>query len=146
MITYKFSISLSDGASSHFKNNYTLLNLLYHKKDFGLEAAWTFSATGHGKGPCDGIGATVKASATRTALQGHPDANFQKALDFWSFTFDANDRSELNEPSPIESSFLPKERVEKIFRERLEKRWGLITTKSEFLLYDIKQNICSSFR
>jgi hypothetical protein len=120
--------------------------LLYHKKDFGLEAAWTFSATGHGKGPCDGIGATVKATATSAAHQGHPDANFQKPLDFWSFTFDANDRSKLNEPSPIESSFLPKERVEKIFRKKLEKRWTLITTKSEFLLCDTKQNICSSFR
>ena len=77
-----YNFSFSDGASSHFKNNYTLLNLLYYKKDFGLEAAWTFSATGHGKGPCNSIGATVKATATRAALQCHPDANFQKALDF----------------------------------------------------------------
>ena len=44
-----FSFIYSDGAASHFKNNYTLMNLLYHKKDFDLEAAWTFSLTGHGK-------------------------------------------------------------------------------------------------
>ena len=75
-------LSSSDGAAGHFKNNYTILNLLYHTKDFGLEACWTFLATGHGKGPCDGIGATVKATATRATLQGHPNTNFQSALDF----------------------------------------------------------------
>ena len=52
----------SDGAASHFKNNYTIMNLLHHKKDFDIDTVWTFSATGHGKGPCDGIGATVKAT------------------------------------------------------------------------------------
>ena len=117
------------------------MNLLYHKKDFGLEAAWTFSATGHGKGPCDGIGATVKATATRAALQGRPNANFQTPLDFWSFTFDTNDRSEFKEPSPIESFFLPKEQVHKMFREKLENRWKQITSSSKSHVYTLIQNI-----
>lgn len=103
---------------------------MYHKKDFGLEAAWTFSATGHGKGPVDGIGATVKATATRAALQGRPNTNFQSALDFWSFTFDQNDCSQSNEPSPIECCFLAKEQVEKAARETLEKRWCRLTSTS----------------
>ena len=115
-------LSSSDGAAGHFKNNYTILNLLYHKKDFGLETCWTFSATGHGKGPCDGVGATVKATATRATLQGHPNTNFQSALEFWNFIFERNDRSQLNEPSPVESCFLPKEQVEKICRGTLERR------------------------
>ncbi|CAF1102084.1 unnamed protein product [Adineta ricciae] len=114
---------VSDGAVSHFKNNNTIKNLIYHKKDFGLQTAWTFSAAGHGKSQCDGIGAMVKATATRAALQGSSGANIQTALDFWNFTFDANDRSELNEPSPIESYFIPTERVDKLFKEKLEKRW-----------------------
>ena len=137
MMALLFFLSLynsfySDGAAGHFKNNYTLLDLLYHKKDFGLEAAWTFSATRHGKGPVDGIGATVKATATRAALQGRPNTNFQSALDFWSFTFDKNDRSQSNEPSPIECCFLPKERVEKVARDILEKRWSRLTVISKF--------------
>ncbi|CAF2062009.1 unnamed protein product, partial [Rotaria magnacalcarata] len=90
-------------------------------------------ATGHGKGPCDGIGATVKATATRATLQGHPDTNFQSALDFWSFTFDKNDRSQLNEPCPIECYFVPKEQVEKVNREVLERRCSQITSNSECL-------------
>ena len=105
-----FNFLSSDGAASHFKNNYTLMNLLYQKKDFGLEAAWTFSATDHGKGPCDRIGAIVKATGTHTTLQGHPNTNFQSALDFWSFTtFDKNGRFQSNESNPIECWFLPKE-------------------------------------
>ena len=110
-------LSSSDGAAGHFKNNYTILNLLYHKKDFGLEACWTFSATGHGQDPCDEIGAIIKATAIRATLQGHPNTNFQSALEFWSFIFDRNDRSQLNEPSPIESCFLPKEQIERIYRD-----------------------------
>ena len=130
--TIIFNFLSSDGAASHFKNNYTIMNLLYHKRDFGIDAVWTFSATAHGKGPCDGIGATVKATATRATLQGQPNTNFQTALDFWSFTFDKNDRSHLNEPSSIECCFLEKERVEKIYRQILEKIWNRITPSSKY--------------
>ena len=43
-------ISFSDGASAHFKNNATILNLIHHKAGFNLEASWTFTAACHGKG------------------------------------------------------------------------------------------------
>ena len=128
-----FNILSSNDAASHFKNNYTLMNLLYHKKDFDVEAAWTFSATGYGKGPCDGIGVAVKAIAARATLQGHPNTSFQTVLDSWSFTFDKNHRSQLDESSPLECCFLPKERVQKIYREILEKRWDRITSSSKHL-------------
>ena len=113
--TIIFNFLSSGGAASHFKNSYTIMNLLYHKKDFDIDVVWTFSATAHGKGPCGDIGVTVKATATRATLHGQPNTNFQTALGFWSFTFDKDDRSYLNEPSPIECCFLPKERVEKIY-------------------------------
>ena len=51
---------VSDGASQHFKNNKSILNLTYHQSDFGVPASWTFSSTAHGKGPMDGIGAAIK--------------------------------------------------------------------------------------
>ena len=53
----------SDGASAHFKNNLSIFNLAYHKVDFDLDAASTFSATGHGKGVGDGVGAFLKSAA-----------------------------------------------------------------------------------
>ncbi|KAE8741782.1 hypothetical protein FOCC_FOCC012690 [Frankliniella occidentalis] len=41
--------------------------------DFGVAAEWHFHATSHGKGPCDGIGGTIKRLATRATLQGPSD-------------------------------------------------------------------------
>ena len=43
-------------------------NLVYHKVDFSLDASWSFSATGHGKGADDGIGALLKSTARRATL------------------------------------------------------------------------------
>ena len=40
------------------------MNLCYHKEDFGVQAEWHFHATPHDKGPCDGIGGTVKCLAS----------------------------------------------------------------------------------
>ena len=61
----------SDGAGSQFKNRYNLSSLLYHQKDFGSEATWSFFETAHGKGPCDGIGAEVKRAVWRSILQSN---------------------------------------------------------------------------
>ena len=61
---------ITDGAPQHFKSNKSMLNLTYHESDFGIPAAWTFSATAHGKGPVDGIGAALKYRATRRVLSG----------------------------------------------------------------------------
>lgn len=50
------------------------MNLNYHKEDFGINAEWHFFATAHGKGPCDGVGGTVKRMAARASLQLPIDA------------------------------------------------------------------------
>jgi len=42
------------------------INLL---QDFKLAAEWHFFPTSHGKGPCDGIGGTLKRLAARASLQ-----------------------------------------------------------------------------
>lgn len=60
---------LTDGAGQHFKNKSNFQNLLFHQKDFGVEAEWHFYATAHGKGACDGIGANLKRGAKRASLQ-----------------------------------------------------------------------------
>ena len=63
-------IYFSDGASSHYKNCKNFANLCHHESDFnGIKAEWHFFATSHGKGPCDGVGGTVKRSAARASLQ-----------------------------------------------------------------------------
>ena len=45
-----------------------MLNLVYHKVDFGLDASWSFSVTGHGKWAGDGVGALLKSTARRARL------------------------------------------------------------------------------
>jgi hypothetical protein len=47
-----------------------MLNLTHHESDFGIPAAWTFSATAHGKGPINGIRAALKYHAIRRVLSG----------------------------------------------------------------------------
>ena len=59
----------SDGAPQQYKNYKNTINLVYHKQDFGVDAEWHFYTTAHGKGPCDGLGATVKRAAVRASLQ-----------------------------------------------------------------------------
>ena len=61
-------IYFSDGAASH-KNYKNFVNLWSYKADFGTDADWHFFATSHGKGPCDGLGGTVKRLAAKASLQ-----------------------------------------------------------------------------
>ena len=59
----------TDGASSQYKNKYNFINMCHHAQDFGLSCVWHFFATCHGKGPCDGVGGTVKRLTARASLQ-----------------------------------------------------------------------------
>lgn len=61
-------IYITDGAKQHFKNRFKMIQLINHKVDFDIEAEWHFHATAHGKGSCDGLGATLKREATRYSL------------------------------------------------------------------------------
>ncbi len=65
----KLIIYFSDGTASQYKNCKNFINLSHHKTDFGVDAQWHFFATSHGKGPCDGVGGTVKRLAARASLQ-----------------------------------------------------------------------------
>ena len=58
----------SDGSAAQYKNQKNFANL-YHKEDFWVQAEWHFYVTSHGKGPCDGIGGTIKCLAATASLQ-----------------------------------------------------------------------------
>lgn len=60
---------ISDGAPQQYKNFKNVINLCYHKEDFNIDATWHFYPTAHGKGPCDGLGATAKRAASKASLQ-----------------------------------------------------------------------------
>lgn len=59
---------VTDGAGSQYKNKYNFINLYMHEVDLGCSAEWYFHPTSHGKGPCDGIGGTLKRKAARASL------------------------------------------------------------------------------
>ena len=60
---------VSDGCSAQYKCFKNFVNLCHHKEDFGLAADWSFSASGHGKSACDGVGGTVKRLVARESLK-----------------------------------------------------------------------------
>ena len=59
----------SDDCAAQYKNRKNFINLCHHEEDFSIPAEWHFFATSHGKGPCDGVGGTVKRLAARASLQ-----------------------------------------------------------------------------
>lgn len=75
----------SDGCAAQYKNRKNFINLCYHERDFGMPAEWHFFATSHGKGPCDGIGGTVKRLATRASLQRPYDQQILTPLQLFQF-------------------------------------------------------------
>ncbi|CAF3181745.1 unnamed protein product, partial [Rotaria sp. Silwood2] len=104
-----------DGASAHFKNNVSILNLIHHKADFGLDACWTFTATSHGKAAGDGIGAVLKSTARRVTLSKNILLSTPK--DFYEFsrqqqldTADASNKAY----SGLHVFFLDAKEVEKV--------------------------------
>ena len=79
----------SDGAGSQYKNKSNFVNLTYHETDFNVEAEWHFFASAHGKGPCDGIGGTVKRHARKASLQaisGHQIKSAKSLFD-WAVSY-----------------------------------------------------------
>ena len=53
----------SDGCGAQYKNFKNFVNVCLHAHELSMTATWNFFATSHGKGPCDGIGGTVKRLA-----------------------------------------------------------------------------------
>jgi hypothetical protein len=123
-----------------------MYNLVHHSRDFAVDASWTFSATGHGKGPCDGLGAVVKSTATQHLLRGGPGASFLDAKQFYEWCLEKNDRMviarprrtmtnsnlsmAMNEPNrPIEVRWLSRQSIESEYEVVLRPRWNRLSTK-----------------
>ncbi|CAF4506889.1 unnamed protein product [Rotaria socialis] len=120
---------VSDGACAHFKNNASILNLIHHKIDFDLDACWTFTATGHGKGAGDGIGAVLKFSARRATLS--KNILMSNPKDFYEFTqkqqLETARRSNKDIPG-VHAFFLESDEIEeaKNFEQQVKKAFASI--------------------
>lgn len=78
----------SDGSAAQYKNKKNFLNLCLHEEDFNIKAEWHFSATAHGKGPCDGVGGSVKRLAARASLQRPYHNQIQTPRDLFEWAVD----------------------------------------------------------
>lgn len=107
-------IIISDGAPSHFKNRYQLFEMT--KSLVPME--WVYSATGHGKGPCDGVGGLLKHHATKHNLCNPSTAAIQNAEDFTRL---------VKSYTSIALILLPKEEVEEFRQQKIEEWSNKIT-------------------
>ncbi len=110
---------VTDGGPSHFKNRYNILNLSFHEMDFGVPAVWTFTATSHGKGPVDGLGAAVKSTATRYLMRHGPEEAFKSAKEFYEFS----KQRQQSSLSPIEFLYAESNEITRLHAERNVNRW-----------------------
>ena len=78
-------IYFSDGAASQYKNRKNSVNRAYHEEYCGFSAEWHFSSTSHGKGPCYGVGGTVKRVAARASLQRPYQDQLQTPLQLYQW-------------------------------------------------------------
>ena len=79
---------LTDSPTSQYRNKTIFQILCSHEEEFGVSARWHYLECGHGKGPCDGLGASVKRTADMSVKQGK--ITIQGADDFvrWANTND----------------------------------------------------------
>ena len=133
-LTVKKVYYFSDGAASQYKNKKNFVNLAFHNRDFkNIEAEWHFFATAHGKGPCDGLGGTVKREAVRASLKRPLEGQIQtpQELSEWakdaipSVTFEFVDKSEV-------------EAEERALQERLDAAVTIEGTQSYHAYYQLK--------
>lgn len=60
----------TDSPSSQYRNK-TIFDLVAkHRNLYGVSARWNYFESGHGKGPCDGLGGTVKRMADEAVRRG----------------------------------------------------------------------------
>ena len=61
-----------------------------HEEEFAIKARWSYLESGHGKGPCDGLGDSVKRSTDNAVKQGK--VSIQSAADYLKWVDSAMDR------------------------------------------------------
>lgn len=61
---------ISDSPTSQYRNLNMFNITTHHQELFNVNATWQYFESGHGKGPCDGVGGSVKRSADLAVRMG----------------------------------------------------------------------------
>ncbi|XP_046548265.1 uncharacterized protein LOC124258241 [Haliotis rubra] len=74
----------TDSPTSQYRNK-SIFNLVANHEDvFNITATWNYFEAGHGKGPCDGLGGTVKRMADQAVNAGKVVIQDSKDFFAWS--------------------------------------------------------------
>ena len=76
----------TDSPSSQYRNRFIFCTVANHKSLYGMEARWNYFESGHGKGPCDGLGGTTKRMADEAIRQGNAVIQDPKEFYSWAVT------------------------------------------------------------
>ena len=74
----------TDSPTSQYRNKFIFHTVANHKEVYGCDATWNYFEAGHGKGPCDGLGGTVKRMADEAVRSGK--TTIQEADDLFKWT------------------------------------------------------------
>jgi hypothetical protein len=74
---------LSDSPTSQYRNKSIFHIIANHLQLFGAKGCWQYFEAGHGKGPCDGVGAVAKRMADEAVRQGR--VTIQDASDYFAW-------------------------------------------------------------
>jgi hypothetical protein len=73
---------LTDSPTSQYRIKIIFNRIANHMDDFGTTATWIYTESGHGKGPCDGVGGMVKRLADEAVRM--KTTEIQDADDFYN--------------------------------------------------------------
>ena len=116
---------LSDSPTSQYRNANIFNIISLHEKIFGIPATWQYFESGHGKGPCDGVGGAIKRGADQAVKKGNL---IQTARDFYKWGV-------ANEDSAVVYLMVSKEEV-KIANEEMS-TFGAKTIKGTMTIHRV---------
>ena len=59
-------VIISGSPTCQYRNNFSTFFVQKYAKENNLQIDWIFTETGYGKGPADGVGATMKTAIDKT--------------------------------------------------------------------------------
>lgn len=90
----------TDSPSSQYRNKSLFDIVKRFELLYGCRASWHYFESGHGKGPCDGVGGTTKRNADNAIKQGK--AVIQDANDFFAWAIQSQGEIEYQMITPKE--------------------------------------------
>ena len=91
----------TDSPISQYRNKTIFYLLSRHEELFDVTTSWNYFEAGHGKGPCDGVGGSVKRMANEAVPQ--QKVNIQDVPGFFAWT------QQHQSSSSVAFTFVPKE-------------------------------------